>query len=82
MADSSFVKDFKLKDATVINYEVDGCKFLLQLTDGKKLQPENLAVEFQKDQLKLQMKYHVQNKMNTCMTGEVVHIDFIKLKTE
>jgi len=65
--------------ATVLSYMVDGCKWVLQLGDEKKLEPQNLAPEFQKDQLKVWIKYQaVKGGMSTCMAGTVVTISDIK----
>ncbi|MEO5571627.1 MAG: hypothetical protein ABIT08_11825 [Bacteroidia bacterium] len=82
VADSSMV-NLKLTEATVIDYsEVDGCKFLLELSDKEKIQPENLSPEFHKDKLKVLIKYHLTNRMTICMAGKTVHIDYIKIKKE
>jgi hypothetical protein len=82
VADTSMT-DLKLKEATVIDYsEVDGCRFLLELANNEKLQPENLPAEYQKDKMKVQVKYHLTNKMTVCMAGKTVYIDFIKMKKE
>ncbi|HKR06634.1 MAG TPA: hypothetical protein VJY62_18515 [Bacteroidia bacterium] len=76
-------KDSKQIEATVIDYsEVDGCRFLLELTNKEKLQPENLPAEFEKDKMQVMIKYHVTNKNTVCMAGKTVYIDFIKAKTE
>ena len=80
VADTSMT-DPKLKEATVIDYsEVGGCGFLLELTNNEKLQPENLPAEYQKDKMKVQIKYHITNKMTVCMAGKTAYIDFIKMK--
>lgn len=71
----------KLIAATVIDYSsVDGCGFLLELSTGEKLQPENLDQHFAKDQLRVLVKFHAVNKMGICMAGKIVHIDSIKMK--
>ena len=67
--------------ATVINYEVDGCHFLLQLEDGKKLEPSKLADEFKKDKLAVWIKYTLQkNAMSICMAGQMVELSDIQLR--
>lgn len=72
-----------LLEATVIDYrEIAGCNFLLELPSGKKLNPENLDKRFRKDQLKVQVRYHVTNALNACMAGETIFIDFIRIADE
>ena len=67
--------------ATVINYEVDGCHFLLQLESEEKLDPSNLAEEFKKDHLQVWVKYNVQKgAMGTCMAGKKIIINVIELR--
>src|ERR1035437_2473533 len=69
-----FEKEGYLK-ATVINYEVDGCTFLLKLPDEKKLEPTNLAAEFKKDQLAVWIKYaSPKGAVSICMVGQMVEL--------
>jgi hypothetical protein len=77
------VKDSKMIEATVVDYSnLDGCRFLLELPGGEKLQSENLTPEFEKDKMKVMIKYHVTNKPNICMAGKTIYLDFIKAKKE
>ena len=64
--------------ATVINYVVDGCTFMLQLADGKKLQPVNLKDEFKKDNFNVWIKYQHYKGNSVCMAGEMVTITAIE----
>jgi hypothetical protein len=67
--------------ATIIDYTVDGCKWMLQLEDGKKLQPLELKPEFQKDQLKVWVMYEIKKgAVGICMAGEIVNITNIELR--
>jgi len=67
--------------ATVINYAVDGCSWLLQLEDGKKLEPANLSDEFKKDKLKVWVQYQIKKGgMSICMVGEMVTITKIEVR--
>ena len=67
--------------ATVINYTVDGCSWLLILEDGTKLQPVNLAPEFQKNNLKVWITYELKKGANSiCMTGKMVTLASIQLR--
>jgi hypothetical protein len=67
--------------AEVINYAIDGCTWMLQLKDGKKLQPSYLKPEFQKDKLKVWIKYSPKKGgVGICMAGEMVNITEIELR--
>jgi hypothetical protein len=65
--------------AIVKDYRVDGCTWLLVLEDGKKLQPVELKPEFQKDNLRVWIRYEIKkNGTGICMTGEMVTITTIE----
>ena len=64
--------------ATVINYTVDGCTFMLQLEDGKKLEPVNLKEEFKKDNTKVWIQYQHYKGNSICMAGEMVIVNKIE----
>ena len=64
--------------ATVINYALDGCAFMLQLEDGKKLEPVNLSEEFKKDNIKVWIKYQHYKGNSICMAGEMVTVTSIE----
>jgi hypothetical protein len=67
--------------ATVINYTIDGCSWLLQLEDGKKLEPVNLSDAFKKDNLKVWIQYQIKKGgVSSCMVGEIVTITKIELR--
>lgn len=68
--------------ATVINYELDGCKFMLQLTDGKKLEPVNLPDEFKKDKYNVWIKYQHYKGSSICMAGQMVTITAIEKRAQ
>lgn len=76
------IVDTHLKDgfvkATVINYTLDGCTFMLQLEDGKKLEPVNLKEEFKKDNFKVWIKYQHYKGNSICMAGEMVTVTAIE----
>ncbi|MES2590276.1 MAG: hypothetical protein V4608_00235 [Bacteroidota bacterium] len=63
--------------ATVINY-IDGCAFLLQLTDGKKLEPVNLSEEYKKENTNVWFKYVPYKGSSICMAGQMVTITKIE----
>jgi hypothetical protein len=74
-------RDSIYKAATVINYALDGCTWMIRLEDGKKLQPSNLKPEFQKDKLKVWIKYTIKKGgVGICMAGEMVDITEIELR--
>lgn len=62
--------------ATVIDLSgLDGCKFLLKLEDGSRLQPENLDSAFAKENNPVWVKFYLRkNAMSICMAGKAVHI--------
>ena len=62
--------------ATVVdNSGLDGCRFMLQLQSGKKLQPLSLEEKFMKDGAKVWIKYREQkHAMSVCMAGDVVQV--------
>lgn len=72
---SGFVK------ATIINYTLDGCNFMLLLEDGKKLEPVNFSEEFKKDNIKVWIKYQHYKGTSICMAGEMVTVTAIETNT-
>jgi hypothetical protein len=61
--------------ATVIKLDLDGCSWMLQLEDGKKLEPINLKEEFQKVNLKVWIQYEPFTQgASICMAGEMVKV--------
>jgi hypothetical protein len=66
--------------ATVVYLTLDGCAWMLKLEDGKLLQPYQLEPEFQKENLKVLIKYTINKKaMGICMSGTIVNLTAIKL---
>lgn len=59
--------------AVVIDYKVDNCGFMLELTDKRKskLNLDSIPAAFKKEKLKVWVKYIVAKKqpMTTCMAG-------------
>jgi hypothetical protein len=70
--------------ATVTLYDVDGCKWLITLADGKRLIPSpGLAEAFAVDGLKIRLKYSVKKgAVGTCMAGTIVEISAIEKSTK
>ncbi|MFH1005519.1 MAG: hypothetical protein V1781_08540 [Bacteroidota bacterium] len=65
--------------ATVIFSDIDVCKYVLQLEDGKKLEPTNLLADFKKDKLAVWIKYQEKkNVISICMVGQIVEITDIQ----
>ena|ERR1700758_667073 len=68
--------------AIVINYNVDGCGFMLELMDKRKskISPDKLPDEFKKEKLKVWIKYSAAKKqpVTTCMAGHFCDILDIK----
>ncbi|MCU0435775.1 MAG: hypothetical protein MUC87_20110 [Bacteroidia bacterium] len=70
--------------ALVVDYELDGCKWMLRLDnddpndDDKKMEPDFLFSEFQKDSLPVWLKYQREERISICMAGETVKVIDIK----
>ncbi len=68
--------------ATVINYKIDGCGFLIQLADKEKtkLVPDKMPDDFKKDKRKIWVKYSISKKqeMSSCMAGKQCEVIEIK----
>lgn len=82
-----FEKEGYMK-GTVIFYELDACKYIIQLVSDptgpdviKQLEPTNLAAGFQQDQLAVWVKYiPKKGAVSACMAGEIVEITDIQLR--
>jgi hypothetical protein len=69
--------------AIVINYKVEGCGYVIELSDKNKtkLLPQGILDEaFRKNKLKVWVKYSILKKQpaTTCMAGESAEITDIK----
>ena len=54
---------------------LDGCSFVLQQSDGSKLEPVGLNEEFKKSGMILYIKYKlIKNRMSICMSGTQVEL--------
>jgi hypothetical protein len=78
--ESGTYKDNAFTAATIIDFKLDGCSWMLELENGKKLQPLNLKSEFQKNDLKVWVKYTIKKVNGICMAGETVDITEIELR--
>lgn len=87
---SAQTRDFEKEGyvkATVIYYEIDACKYILQLIPDpngpdvlKQLEPTNLKEEFQQDQLAVWIKYiPKKNAVSACMAGQIVELSDIQM---
>ena len=53
--------------------ELDGCTYLLELEDGRKLQPVTaLPEKFQINGMKVMITYKITDMMSICMSGQPV----------
>ena len=66
--------------ATIINYTLDGCSWMIKLEDGKLLEPVNLKEEFKKENLKIWVQYKHYENFSFCMAGEMVTITAIEIR--
>ena len=65
--------------AFVTDVELDGCKWMLQLEkDGKRLEPDGIQPEFEKDSFKVWLKYTPEDRMSVCMAGQTIKVIDIK----
>ncbi|HTF06000.1 MAG TPA: hypothetical protein VK826_18350 [Bacteroidia bacterium] len=65
--------------AMVITMELDGCTYMLeQESDKKRLEPDGLQPDFQKDSLKVWIKFKPEDRMSVCMAGETISLIEIK----
>jgi hypothetical protein len=65
--------------AMVVDIELDGCKYMLELeSDKKKLEPDGLQEIFMKDSLPVWIKYKHADRMSICMAGETIDLLDIK----
>lgn len=90
-ANTTTKRDFEKEGyvkATVIFYEIDACKYVLQLEPDLngpdviiKLEPVNLKDEFKKDQLLVWIKYEEKKgAVSICMAGKIVELSDIQLR--
>jgi hypothetical protein len=68
--------------AKVTFLQLDGCSYMLQLTNEEALEPsQNLPEEFKKNDLAVWLKYKLnKNGMSVCMAGKMVDVIDIKLR--
>lgn len=65
--------------ATVINSNLDGCSWMIELEDGRKLEPVNLKDQYKKEGLKVWIQYKHYENYSFCMAGEMVTITAIEV---
>lgn len=71
----NYLKEGFVKATITDNTGLDGCRFLIQLESGQKLEPVNLDSTFHKDGKKVWLKYQEEkDAMSICMAGEIVRI--------
>jgi len=69
------------EDAMVRYFKRDGCDYALQLENGDLIEPDKLSPKFQKDSLKVLVKYKERvDVASICMMGKMVKIIDIKTK--
>tara|TARA_B100000683_G_scaffold63881_1_gene62331 strand:- start:429 stop:710 length:282 start_codon:yes stop_codon:yes gene_type:complete len=59
--------------------DLDGCKYLLELKDGRFLNPTNLDSNLRKDGTKICIDFIIQRIPSVCMKGEVVELKSISV---
>lgn len=75
-------KDVVSATAKVVDAKgLDGCRFLLELSDGKKLIPLSLPPTLSKDGLEVHVQYRFKKSMmSICMAGPTVELLKIEKK--
>jgi hypothetical protein len=69
------------EEAMVRYFKRDGCDYALQLSTGENLEPDKLPLKFQKDSLKVMVKYKERtDAASICMIGKMIKIIDIKKK--
>ncbi len=61
---------------------LDGCGFVIELENGKRIEPTNLS-DFSvlpENGKPIWLKYHITNGASTCMVGDIVEIECISEK--
>ncbi|MGI8893996.1 MAG: hypothetical protein ACR2GN_11150 [Bacteroidia bacterium] len=67
--------------ATIINMDLDGCEYVIQLESGQKVEPVNLEEEFKADGLDIWVKYNADNeKLGACMIGPIVNVEEMQIR--
>lgn len=64
--------------ATVRDYQLDGCRYMIFLDETRKLEPDALPEDMKRDSLAVWVKYQSDPRMSVCMAGEPVKIIDIK----
>lgn len=64
--------------ALIEDYQLDGCRYMIFLDDTKKLEPDWLPTDMQKDSVPVWVKYEHDERMSVCMAGETVKVIDIK----
>ena len=79
--DADYIKEGYFKATVTDLTGLDGCKFVLQLETGNRLEPDKLSEEFKKDKLDVWIKYSIdKNSVSICMVGQKVLIHQIMLR--
>ena len=69
--------------AQVIDYsEIAGCTWILELSDGQKLQPVNLSEEYRRKGMRLFITYKIYDGVSVCMTGKMVTLTSVSVAKE
>jgi hypothetical protein len=80
MSDKDYVFK-KYQKAMVKYFKRDGCDYVIQLESGENLEPNVLTEPFQKDSLKVWVKYDIRkNAASICMMGKMVNVRDIKIR--
>ena len=79
--ESDYVKEGYEKAKVVDMTGLDGCKFMIELTNGDKLEPNKLDNKYMKDKMNVWVKYTLnKNGASVCMSGKMIVITDIVVR--
>jgi hypothetical protein len=78
------MQNLKYSPVTVIDRRnLDGCDFMLQMTDSSFLEPINLPDSVRINGLKLWLLFHTaKDRVSICMSGKIIIIDDLKVRNK
>ena len=77
---AEYIKSGYVKAIVLNKKGIDGCGFVIKLEKNEIIQPLELDKKFQKNKLKIWVKFVVPKKSpaSICMMGKIVEITFIE----
>ena len=80
-AEKEYEKEKYIKAMVVDMSALDGCRFMLKLESGKKLEPDKMDQIYQRDNMNVWIKYSLnKGGASICMSGQMVTLIDIQLR--